>query len=124
MKAILLLLGFCAFTASAQQTQVLDALTQCRYETQTDKRANGTVSSTAKETCVDESSVVIKQLRIGDVIREMQAQPHPVIKQDFMYRGNQCRWFVEAGTAQRDLVQYQGIICQIQPNVWRVIDKF
>ena len=121
MKKILLLLGFCTLAVSAQ---TLDGRTECRYEVQTDKTASGTIRSHTRETCVEEPAVEIKQLKIGDVVRAGQLAQHPVIKQDFAYQNTRCRWFVESNSAQRDLVQYQGIACQVQPNVWRIVDKF
>ena len=48
------------------------------------------------------------------------------IIQNFIYKANTCRWFFEPGVSRNngDLVAGQGIICQVQPLVWRVIDKF
>ena len=104
--------------------QTLEGRTECRYERNTEQSANGSISTYQRERCVEEPGQTIRQVRIGDLVRESWVREHPVIKQDFAYRGNRCRWFLESGTAERDLVQYQGIICEVQPNAWRVIDKF
>lgn len=105
------------------QAQVLPEIHECTYERTIEQ--NGTlVRSTQKERCVEDSQKEIRPVRIGDVIRINQVNPHPVIRNDFVYQRTRCRWFAELNAAQRDLVQFQGIICEVQPNVWRVIDKF
>lgn len=105
-------------------SQTLKGRTECRYETETAKSDQGIINYRQRERCVEEPGQTVRQVRIGDLVRASWVRPHPVVKQDFAYRGNRCRWFLESGTAQRDLVQYQGIICEVQPNAWRVIDKF
>jgi hypothetical protein len=109
---------------STVEAQTLEGRTECRYERNTEQSANGSISTYQRERCVEEPGQTVRQVRIGDLVRESWVREHPVIKQDFAYRGNRCRWFLESGTAERDLVQYQGIICEVQPNAWRVIDKF
>ena len=105
------------------QAQVLPEVHQCTYERVVER--NGTlVRSVQREHCVEDSQREIKPVRIGDVVRLSQVNSHPVIKNDFFYQKTKCRWFAEVNSAQRDLVQFQGIVCEIQPNVWRVIDKF
>lgn len=121
-----LLLGFILVVVlgSTVDAQTLEGRTECRYERNTEQSANGSISTYQREQCVEEPGQTVRQVRIGDLVRQSWVKEHPVIKQDFAYRGNRCRWFLESGTAQRDLVQYQGIICEVQPNAWRVIDKF
>lgn len=121
-----LLLGFIlvVILGSTVDAQTLEGRTECRYERNTEQGANGSISTYQREQCVEEPGQTVRQVRIGDLVRASWVQPHPVVKQDFAYRGNRCRWFLESGTAERDLVQYQGIICEVQPNAWRVIDKF
>lgn len=121
MKKIVGLLAFCTLAASAQ---VLPEHVECRYERETQKKVNGRITSVQRETCIEEPEVVVNKFRVGDIVREAKLPPHPVIRNDFAYKQSRCRWFVETDTAQRDLVQYQGIACEVQPNVWRVIDKF
>ena len=121
-----LLLGFVlvVILGSTVDAQTLEGRTECRYERNTEQNANGSTSTYQRERCVEEPGQTVRQVHIGDLIRVSWVQEHSVIKQDFAYRGNRCRWFLESGTAERDLVQYQGIICEVQPNAWRVIDKF
>lgn len=109
---------------STVDAQTLVGRTECRYERNTEQGSNGSISTYQREQCVEEPGQTVRQVRIGDLVRASWVRPHPVVKQDFAYRGNRCRWFLESGTAERDLVQYQGIICEVQPNAWRVIDKF
>jgi len=125
MKA-LLLISILASTGLAQAEVVanFEGRTECRYEVKTDQNAQGHMNSTKQETCVEEPGVEVRSMNIGDMVRGVQLPQHPVIKQDFVYRHTVCRWFAETGSNQRDLVQYQGIACQVQPNIWQVIDKF
>jgi len=123
-NALLLVFIVVACLASTVDAQTLEGRTECRYERNTEQTANGSISTYQRERCVEEPGQTVRQVRIGDLVRESWVREHPVIKQDFAYRGNRCRWFLESGTAKRDLVQYQGIICEVQPNAWRVIDKF
>ena len=121
MKKIAVILSIFASVASAE---TLPEISQCRYETQIDHLPNGTTKTYQKEVCMEESSVTIQTVRIGQLVRLNQLRPHPVIQNDFAYHRSRCRWFTEASTAQKDLIQFQGIACEVQPNIWRVIDKF
>lgn len=115
-----LIFGFCTLAVSAQ---TLPEVHECRYE-RTVEQQGTTIRSTQREHCVEDSQREIRRVQIGDLVRISQVSTHPVIKQDFYYRQTRCRWFAESNTANRDLVQFQGIVCEVQPNVWRVIDKF
>ena len=74
--------------------------------------------------CTDQTIPTIKSVEIGDRIRESQVVPHPNFLKRFEYRAAQCRWFIEAEAISRDLVQRQGIICQIRDSDWQVVDKW
>ena len=74
--------------------------------------------------CTDQTIPTIKPVEIGDRIRESQVVPHPNFLKRFEYRAAQCRWFIEAEAISRDLVQRQGIICQIRDSDWQVVDKW
>ena len=110
--------------ASTVEAQTLEGRAECNYEVQTEKFPNGKLHTYQKERCVEEPGQTVRTVRIGDLVRETWVTKHPVIKDYFGYRGNRCRWFLESDSAQKDLVQYQGIICEVQSNAWRVIDKF
>lgn len=109
---------------STVEAETLEGRSECNYEVQTEKLPDGKLRTYQKERCVEEPGQTVRQVLIGQLVRETWVNRHPVITQYFDYRGNRCRWFLESGAAQKDLVQYQGIICEVQPNVWRVIDKF
>lgn len=61
---------------------------------------------------------------IGTVARAQQFRIHPEYTGRFWYRGAQCRWFVEPAFTGRDIRNFQGIICEINPDQWVVVDKF
>jgi hypothetical protein len=115
MKKLALLL-LVATTVHAQTT-VLPERYEEKFESGVTRYGNGTVQTYSRSTRVEEPGVELRQVRIGDLVRENHLSPHPVVKQDFVYMQSRCRWF-------RDLIQYQIIACQVQPNVWQVIDKF
>lgn len=120
VKAIFCTLAFFVVGVSAQ---TLEPRTRCTYEKQTNK-IDSLLSTVEKETCIEDPGFTAMAVKIGDLIRLDYVQPHPVIKNDFYYQNSRCRWFMQSGTGQRNLVQYQGVICQLQSDVWRVIDKF
>ena len=120
MKRLLILAVF----ATSAHAEIVPGYADCKYRATT-KNINGhEVVTEQSNTCIEEPPVEVKKVRIGDLVRLEHVQTHPVIYQPFIYRGTQCRWFIEPGTQNRDLVAYQGIVCQVNPAVWRVIDKF
>jgi len=110
--------------ASTVEAETLQGRTECDYQVQTEKFSDGKIKTYQKEKCIEEPGQTVRQVYLGQLVRETWVSRHPVIDQYFNYRGNRCRWFLESGAAERDLVQYQGIICEVQPNAWRVVDKF
>ena len=113
-----------ALSAVTAQAQRLEPRSECTYESETTVQNHSTVNTRQTERCVEEPGVDVPKLHIGDIVRGTQLLVHPVIHNDFYYKQTKCRWFAQADTAYKDLVQYQGIACEIQPNVWRIIDKF
>ena len=109
---------------STAEAETLEGRSECNYEVQTEKFPDGKLHTYQKERCVEEPGQTVYTVQIGDLVRETWVIEHPIIKDYFGHRGNKCRWFLESNMAQKDLVQYQGIICEVQPNAWRVIDKF
>ena len=75
--------------------------------------------------CTDQPAVEVRSVRLGEQVRESEVRPHPNFPKPFRYRTNLCRWFIEPEVhAGRDLLQRQGIICQIAGNTWQVVDKW
>lgn len=116
-----LILVIQVFTVQAQK---LEPRSDCTYQIETTVVNNKTVITRQTEKCVEEPGIEIPKLKIGDVVRSNQLLRHPVIDIDFYYKQTKCRWFAQAHTVQKDLVQFQGIACEVQPNVWRIVDKF
>jgi hypothetical protein len=58
---------------------------------------------------------------VGDI---SQFRPHPEFPNRFWHNGAQCRWFVESAYARSDIRVYQGVVCEVQPKKWVVVDKF
>lgn len=120
MKRFLIL----AMVATSAQAEIVPGYADCKYRATMKNVAGHEVLAEQSNTCIEEPPVEVKKTKIGDLVRLEHVQTHPVIHQPFIYRGATCRWFIEPGTAGRDLVAYQGIVCQVNPAVWRVIDKF
>jgi hypothetical protein len=74
--------------------------------------------------CDERPEIQVRNVRIGDTIRESEVRLHPNFPRPFRYLGAQCRWFVEPVYRNQDLGQYQGIICQSHGSEWRVVDKW
>ena len=75
--------------------------------------------------CTDRPAIEIKSVRRGEIVRESEVRPHPNFPKPFIHRSAQCRWFIEPEVHPgRDLLQRQGIICQINEPEWQVVDKW
>ena len=88
-------------------------------------RANGSnMSVETNMVCDDRPEIRVKNVNVGELVRESEVRPHPNFPRPFKYRTAQCRWFIEPEARNTDLFQRQGIICQAAGNEWRVIDKW
>ena len=74
--------------------------------------------------CSDEPKIVERPVKEGDVINESMVKPHPNKPLPFRYNGTQCKWFIETDIKGTDVYQWQGVICELRPNTWKVISKF
>lgn len=74
--------------------------------------------------CDERPEIAVRNVRVGDVIRESEVRIHPNFLRRFRYLGAECRWFIEPVFRNQDMGQYQGIICQSHATGWRVIDKW
>lgn len=66
----------------------------------------------------------LKNTRPGHVGDAGQFRMHPQYPERFYHNGAQCRWFIEPAFNGRDIQTYQGVVCEVQPNRWVVVDKF
>ena len=75
--------------------------------------------------CDDRPEIQVRTVQRGERVRESEVRPHPRFPKPFQYRLSTCRWFVESEVHPgRDLLQRQGIICQVNGNEWQVVDKW
>lgn len=75
--------------------------------------------------CNDQPEIRVRTVKRGEMVRESEVRPHPNFPRTFVYRTAQCRWFIEPEVHPgRDLLQRQGIICQVSGNEWQVVDKW
>lgn len=75
--------------------------------------------------CNDQPEIKVRVVKRGEMVRESEVRPHPHFPKPFTYRTAQCRWFIEPEVRPgRDLLQRQGIICQVNGNTWQVVDKW
>ena len=75
--------------------------------------------------CNEQPEIKVKVVKRGELVRESEVRPHPHFPKPFTYRTSQCRWFIEPEVVPgRDLLQRQGIICQVNGNEWQVVDKW
>ena len=89
-------------------------------------RANGANLAVEQNmVCNEQPEIKVKVVKRGELVRESEVRPHPNFPKPFAYRTAQCRWFIEPEVHPgRDLLQRQGIICQVNGNTWQVIDKW
>lgn len=75
--------------------------------------------------CTDQPEIKVRVVKRGELVRESEVRPHPNFPKQFKYRTAQCRWFIEPEVSPgRDLLQRQGVICQVNGNEWQVVDKW
>ena len=89
-------------------------------------RANGGGMTVEQNmVCTDRPEIKVRTVKRGEMVRESEVRPHPNFPKPFVYRTAQCRWFIEPEVHPgRDLLQRQGIICQVNGNEWQVVDKW
>jgi hypothetical protein len=77
--------------------------------------------------CTDEPVPKFKpNVKVGDVVRESEVQPHPIHFDNFRYRGALCRWFIESTPEAGRIDMKQGVMCLMrsEQKVWKVVDKW
>lgn len=91
-----------------------------------EKVSNTTLTANQELICTDQKIPESKPLvKVGDMIRESEVRVHPIYQNAFLYRGSQCRWFVESIPLAGKIEVNQGIICNSpSQNAWRVVDKW
>jgi hypothetical protein len=89
-------------------------------------RANGgNMAVEQNMVCNDQPVIQVKSVKRGEMVRESEVRPHPNFPKPFIYRTAACRIFIEPEVHPgRDLLQRQGVICQVNGNEWQVVDKW
>lgn len=72
----------------------------------------------------DENNTQISNAQVGSYVDISQLKPHPFYPKRFYHNGAECRWFLESSWTGKDIKQYQGVACKLEPNKWVVADKF
>jgi hypothetical protein len=105
-----------------------DACTIAVYRAETDVKTRLGGAAVASEqilVCKDRPELkTIKTTRPGEIGDVAQFRPHPNYPNRFWHNGTVCKWFVEPTFDQNDIRQHQGIICEVRPQKWVVVDKF
>jgi hypothetical protein len=75
--------------------------------------------------CTDQPLEPKKSVNVGDLVRESEVVPDPAWPRARRFRdGNECLRFVESDLAGSELRRSYGVICRVDQNSWRVVDKF
>ena len=79
--------------------------------------------------CSDLPEIRVRPVRIGETVWESETDMHsnPQERRYFWYKRTKCRLFQERDPRDRNLIIYQGVVCQADGTAnskWRVIDKF
>lgn len=75
--------------------------------------------------CTDQSLQPKKSVNVGDLVRESDVIPDPAWPNPRRFRdGNECLRFVESDIVGSELRRTNGVICRVDRNNWRVVDKF
>ena len=62
--------------------------------------------------------------KVGSFVDITQLSVHLKYPRRFYYNGAECRWYMESNWTGKDIRQYQGIACRLEPEKWVVVDKF
>lgn len=91
-----------------------------------EKVSDSTLTASQELVCTDQNIPESKPLvKVGDLVRESEVRVHPIYPNAFLYRGSQCRWFIESVPQAGKIEVNQGIICNsFAQNAWRVVDKW
>lgn len=85
----------------------------------------GNVNLEQNMVCDDRPARQVRTVQRGERVRESEVLPHPNFPKPFKYRTSTCKWFIEPEVRPgRDLLQRQGIICQLHDSEWQVVDKW
>ena len=95
--------------------QTLPERSEERFESRTTAMPNGHIETYRKSVRIEEPGIELRQVRLGEVVREEHLLP--IRLPALTYNQTTCRWF-------KDVAQFTVIACQIQSNVWQVVDKF
>jgi hypothetical protein len=89
------------------------------------RAGGGRVTVEQNMVCNDQPEITVRSVKRGEMVRESEVRPHPNFPKPFVYRTARCRWFIEPEVHPgSDLLQRQGIICQVNGNEWQVVDKW
>lgn len=93
-----------------------------------EKVSGRNLTNTQEMICTDEELPSLQArnaVRIGEIVRDSQVQPHPLYRDVFQFRGAQCRWFVESVPRPGQVEMSQGVICKSpDEKAWMVVDKW
>jgi hypothetical protein len=87
------------------------------------------IRSDMQMVCSDLPEIRVRPVRIGETVWESETDMHsnPQERRYFWYKRTKCRLFQERDPRDRNLIIYQGVVCQADGSSnskWRVIDKF
>lgn len=75
--------------------------------------------------CTDQRLEPKTQVNVGDLVKESDVTPDPLWPNPRRFRdGNECLRFVENDLKGPDLKRTFGVICRVDRDQWRVVDKF
>ena len=87
--------------------------------------ANMQIATEQTLICSDEPTLAIRNVAEGDIIKESAVSPNPLRPLPFTYNNTICKWFTEMDISPTaGMYQWQGIICEVRPGLWRVVNKF
>jgi hypothetical protein len=72
----------------------------------------------------DTKQNTIKITKVGSIVDVSQLRAHPNYPNRFVYNGTECKWFLDSSWTGKDIREYQGIVCKVEPTKWVVVDKF
>jgi hypothetical protein len=72
----------------------------------------------------DTTQATLKEAKIGTLVDIAQLRSHPNYPKRFYHNGAECKWFLDSTWTGKDIRQWQGVACKVEPTKWVVVDKF
>ena len=92
---------------------------------QTLRPTDGVIDTESSMVCSDEPKTTYKtKIKVGDWLKESEVPVFHSFPKPFKHVGSRCKWFPYKETHLGKVVGFAGIMCELRPGEWQVVDLF